>query len=123
MSAKSTTNYSRAGVIRAEEFQVVDKQGNIRGSFYVKADGSPRLELVQGTASVDLEIDPDGAVSLVMKRAGSEDVFLEFGVDARLLKGDNGVYDIVADGKLVFSKHEAGRFPENDEVIALLGDG
>jgi hypothetical protein len=26
----------------------------------------------------------------------------------------------VADGKLVFSKHQAGRFPEQDEVLGLL---
>jgi hypothetical protein len=26
----------------------------------------------------------------------------------------------VADGKLVFSKHEAGRFPDDDEIIAAL---
>jgi hypothetical protein len=26
----------------------------------------------------------------------------------------------VADGKLLFSKHETGRFPEDDEVLELL---
>ncbi len=42
------------------------------------------------------------------------------GIDANLIKGDNGVFDVVADGKLLFSKHDQGRFPENSEVIALL---
>jgi len=28
---------------------------------------------------------------------------------------------VVADGKKVFSKHEAGRFPEPDEVLEALG--
>jgi len=28
----------------------------------------------------------------------------------------------VASGRLVFSKHEAGRFPEEDEALALLRD-
>ena len=37
-----------------------------------------------------------------------------------LVKGDGGVFDVVADGRLVFSKHEAGRFPGDDEVVALL---
>jgi selenoprotein W-related protein len=38
-----------------------------------------------------------------------------------LIKGDGGVYDVDCDGKLVFSKHEAGRFPEEQEVIDALG--
>ncbi len=42
------------------------------------------------------------------------------GIDANLIKGDNGVFDVVADGKLLFSKHDQGRFPENSEVIDLL---
>jgi len=28
----------------------------------------------------------------------------------------------VVDDKLIFSKHEEGRFPENDEVIRLMND-
>ena len=36
------------------------------------------------------------------------------------MKGDNGVFDVVADGQRVFSKHEAGRFPEEREVIEAL---
>ncbi len=44
----------------------------------------------------------------------------EMGIDAKLIKGDNGVFDVVADGKLMFSKHDQGRFPENSEVIELL---
>ena len=38
-----------------------------------------------------------------------------------LIKGGGGVFDVEADGLLVFSKHEAGRFPENDEIIEALG--
>jgi len=44
----------------------------------------------------------------------------EFGVDARLLKGDSGVFDVVVDGRSVFSKHEVGRFPEEAEILAAL---
>jgi selT/selW/selH-like putative selenoprotein len=36
------------------------------------------------------------------------------------VKGDNGVFDVVADGKLLFSKHQQGRFPEESEIIAAL---
>jgi len=38
-----------------------------------------------------------------------------------LIRGDNGIFDVVADGDLIFSKHDAGRFPEEDEVLAKLG--
>lgn len=42
------------------------------------------------------------------------------GADARLVKGSDGIFDVVADGKKVFSKHETGRFPEPDEIVAML---
>lgn len=31
-----------------------------------------------------------------------------------------GVFDVKADSRLVFSKHEAGRFPEDEEVLRSL---
>ena len=34
--------------------------------------------------------------------------------------GGNGQFDVVADGELVFSKHESGRFPEEGEILRLL---
>lgn len=40
----------------------------------------------------------------------------------QLVKGDNGVFDVVADGRLVFSKHREGRFPEEEEVLEALRD-
>jgi selT/selW/selH-like putative selenoprotein len=44
----------------------------------------------------------------------------EFDVEAELLKGDNGIFDVEVDGRQIFSKHAAGRFPENDEILGLL---
>jgi selT/selW/selH-like putative selenoprotein len=44
----------------------------------------------------------------------------ELGVRARLVKGGRGVFDVVVDGKLVFSKYEAGRFPAVGELSKLL---
>ncbi len=44
----------------------------------------------------------------------------ELGLDAVLHAGDSGVYDVVVDGELVFSKHELGRFPNEGEVVELL---
>ena len=44
----------------------------------------------------------------------------ELGVEARLIKGDNGVFDVVANGKLIFSKHASGRYPEEREIVEAL---
>lgn len=46
---------------------------------------------------------------------------MAFGVDATLTKGSGGIFDVVVDGKLVFSKKETGRFPEPGEVPRLIG--
>ena len=45
----------------------------------------------------------------------------ESGHEASAVVGEKGQYDVVADGSLVFSKQREGRFPEDDEVTALLG--
>jgi len=34
--------------------------------------------------------------------------------------GGRGQFDVVADGELIWSKHERGRFPEDDEILARL---
>ena len=43
-----------------------------------------------------------------------------FGLAATLEKGSGGIFDVEADGKMLFSKHDKGRFPENEEVLELL---
>lgn len=40
--------------------------------------------------------------------------------DVKLIQGTGGVFDVRADGKLVFSKAETGRFPEPGEVLKLV---
>ncbi len=42
-------------------------------------------------------------------------------MNASLIAGGGGVFDVVVDGRLVFSKHETGRFPDAGEVTRLLG--
>jgi selT/selW/selH-like putative selenoprotein len=42
------------------------------------------------------------------------------GIKPELIEGRNGVFDVVADDKLIFSKHQVGRFPDDEEVIKLL---
>ena len=44
----------------------------------------------------------------------------ELGIESKLIRGTDGVFDVVADGSVVFSKHRAGRFPSHDEIIAAL---
>lgn len=44
----------------------------------------------------------------------------QFNVDTELIGGDNGVFDVVVDGKLIFSKHDEDRFPENAEILDQL---
>ena len=44
----------------------------------------------------------------------------KIGVDAELIGGGGGIFDVKADDVMVFSKHKEGRFPENQEVIEAL---
>ena len=36
------------------------------------------------------------------------------------IPGGKGQFDVLRDGELVFSKHQAGRFPEHAEILAAL---
>jgi predicted Rdx family selenoprotein len=39
-----------------------------------------------------------------------------FGEDAQIKAGKTGQFDVIVDGKLIFSKSAAGRFPLENEV-------
>ena len=41
--------------------------------------------------------------------------------EVELVKGVAGVFEISVDGKLVFSKKQLGRFPEDAEIDAITG--
>jgi selT/selW/selH-like putative selenoprotein len=41
-------------------------------------------------------------------------------VTAELRRGDNGVFDVVADGRLIYSKHREGRFPDPAAIVQSL---
>ena len=43
-----------------------------------------------------------------------------FSVEATLVPGSNGIFDVIVDDKKVFSKHETGRFPEPGEIVSQL---
>jgi hypothetical protein len=36
------------------------------------------------------------------------------------VRGDDGIFDVAVDGAVIFSKHEVGRFPTDDEVLGKL---
>jgi selenoprotein W-related protein len=38
-------------------------------------------------------------------------------VEPALIKGSGGVFEVVLDGRLIFSKKQMGRFPELSEVL------
>ena len=40
--------------------------------------------------------------------------------EVKLVPGVNGIFDVVIDGKCVFSKSETGHFPEPGEITAKL---
>jgi predicted Rdx family selenoprotein len=40
--------------------------------------------------------------------------------DAEAVSGEKSQFDVVADGELIFSKQQEGRFPEHDEIIRAL---
>ncbi len=44
----------------------------------------------------------------------------ELGFEAQLIKGVAGVFDVIADDTVIFSKLEAQRFPQDVEIIAAL---
>ena len=42
------------------------------------------------------------------------------GFSASILEVAQSQFDVLSDGELIFSKQREGRFPEEDEVLALL---
>jgi len=41
-------------------------------------------------------------------------------VDAQLEEGRGGIFDVIVDGKKIYSKHATGRHANPDEVINLM---
>jgi selT/selW/selH-like putative selenoprotein len=42
------------------------------------------------------------------------------GVQPTLIEGGGGVFDVTVDGRLIYSKHATGQFPEEEEILAEL---
>jgi selT/selW/selH-like putative selenoprotein len=52
----------------------------------------------------------------------AEELQEAFGVKANIIPilGRKGIFDVIVDGKLVFSKYETGRLPQQGEVAGKL---
>lgn len=44
-------------------------------------------------------------------------------VNIDLIEGAGGIFDVNVDGKLIYSKHETGEFPDEDALLAELRAG
>jgi len=42
------------------------------------------------------------------------------GAEVQLIPSSGGVFEVVADGNLVYSKKDLKRFPEEGEVVSLI---
>ena len=45
------------------------------------------------------------------------------GEESFLIEGAGGIFDVNVNGKLVYSKHETGNFPDEDALVAELRSG
>ena len=43
-----------------------------------------------------------------------------FGVEAKLIEGSGGVFDVTVDNEVIFSKKNEGRFSTDEEIINLI---
>ena len=44
----------------------------------------------------------------------------DHGFDASDTPGEKSQFDVLADGRLIFSKQQSGRFPDPGEILAAL---
>lgn len=45
----------------------------------------------------------------------------KLGLTATAIPGGKGQFDVLSEGRMVFSKQAEGRFPDPDEILAQLG--
>jgi selenoprotein W-related protein len=45
----------------------------------------------------------------------------KLGIESELVASHGGVFEVSLDGKTVFSKKAQGRFPDDGEVVRLIG--
>ena len=64
----------------------------------------------------------DNAIQEIRNQAW-EELKNTYGSEAtvELIAGSGGVYEVTVDGKNIFSKKKLGRFPEDGEILKLVG--
>jgi selT/selW/selH-like putative selenoprotein len=45
-----------------------------------------------------------------------------FEIEASLIEGAGGIFDVKLNDELVYCKHETGKFPDEEDLIAALRD-
>lgn len=50
----------------------------------------------------------------------AEAIQKEYGAESELIEGSGGVFDVHVNGTQIWSKHDVGRFPEHDEILAKM---
>jgi selenoprotein W-related protein len=45
----------------------------------------------------------------------------DLGIDAKLVESSGGAFEVTADGELIYSKLKTGDFPEDDDIVRMLG--
>jgi hypothetical protein len=45
----------------------------------------------------------------------------ELGLKPKIKLGGQGQLDVIVDGELVFSRHQAGRYPTTAEILEAIG--
>ena len=48
------------------------------------------------------------------------DIEAKTGTAAKATPGEKSQFDVLADGRMIFSKQREGRFPEHGEILAQL---
>ena len=43
-----------------------------------------------------------------------------FHAEAELLPGGNGIFDVLVDGDLIYSKYQTGSFPAAEEISGII---
>jgi selT/selW/selH-like putative selenoprotein len=51
----------------------------------------------------------------------ASEITSKLGVEATAIPGSKGQFDVLSDGTLLFSKRTEGRFPDESEILSLLG--
>ena len=47
----------------------------------------------------------------------------KFAAETELIESRGGVYEVVVDGRLVYSKRECGEFPDEELLLERLAEG